>query len=360
MFSDSEYMEHALALAERGRGWCSPNPMVGCVIVREGVMVGAGWHERAGGPHAEAQAYAACGDRDMTGATVYVTLEPCNHHGRTGPCADLLLAHKPARVVIGMADPNPDVCGGGAAMLREAGIRVDMGVCEEQARALNEMWLAHATTGKPFVTAKCAMTLDGKIATRAGHSRWVTGDAARAHVHRLRHGHDAILVGSRTVMLDNPRLTTRLPDGAGRHPVRVILDAGDYLSETAAVFSVPREAPTWVAATEDRAYPFADETLVLPAGAGGVDMNALVDALGARGVTSLLIEGGGATLASAFQAEVVHKVCFFVAPKIVGGREAITPVEGEGVELMADALRVGALKATSVGEDILLSGYVET
>ena len=359
MQSDTEYMRRALALAARGRGWCSPNPMVGCVVVRNGVIFGEGWHEQAGAPHAEVNAYTSCGGADTADATVYVTLEPCNHQGRTPPCADLLLERKPARVVIAMDDPNPHVRGGGAARLRDAGIRVDTGVCEEEAHRLNEAWIAHAKTGVPFVTAKCAMTLDGKIATRAGHSRWVTGEAARAYVHELRHAHDAILVGSRTVMLDNPRLTTRLPGGDGRHPVRVILDAGEYLAEAAAVFAPPREAPTWVATTQNRDYPFADETLVLPEGPQGVDMLALCRALGERGITSLLMEGGGATLASAFQAGVVNKVCFFVAPKIVGGREAITPVEGEGVADMEEALRVAELRASALGDDILLEGYVD-
>jgi diaminohydroxyphosphoribosylaminopyrimidine deaminase / 5-amino-6-(5-phosphoribosylamino)uracil reductase len=360
MQSDSEYMRRALALAERGRGWCSPNPMVGCVIVRNGVILGEGWHERAGMPHAEVNAYAACGAADTSGATVYVTLEPCNHEGRTPPCTKLLLERKPARVVIAMSDPNPNVCGNGAAVLRDAGIRVDLGLLEAEARCLNEMWIAYTTTGLPFVTAKCAMTLDGKIATRAGHSRWVTGEAARRYTHEMRHAHDAILVGSRTVMLDNPSLTTRLPETNGRHPVRVILDAGEYLSETAAVFAAPKDAPTWVATTEDRDYPFADETLVLPAGPSGVDMAALARTLGERGIASLLIEGGGATLASAFEADIVNKVCFFVAPKIIGGHEAITPVEGVGAEHMDDALHITDMKATAVGKDILLSGYVKT
>ena len=246
----------------------------------------------------------------------------------------------------------------GATVLREAGISVDVGVLEEEAQRLNETWLTYTTTGLPFVTAKCAMTLDGKIATRSGYSRWVTGEAARCYTHQMRHTHDAILVGSRTVMLDNPSLTTRLPGENARHPVRVILDAGEYLSETAVVFATPKEAPTWVAATEKRDYPFADETLLLPAGSGGVDMAALVRTLGEKGITSLLIEGGGATLASAFEADIVDKICFFVAPKIIGGHEAITPVEGNGIETMDDALLIRELEAMPLGEDILLSGYV--
>ncbi len=358
MNSDHIYMERALALAAQGRGWTNPNPMVGCVIVRDSIILGEGFHHRAGAPHAEAEAYAACGDADAAGAVVYVTLEPCAHHGRTPPCVDLLIARKPSRVVVAMTDPNPHVTGGGAEGLRAAGIRVDMGVCEAEARALNEAYIAFVQTGLPFVTAKCAMTLDGKIATRSGHSRWITGEAARRKTHELRHAHDAILVGSRTLIYDNPSLTARLPEGPGRHPIRIILDAGDYLSGDQAVFTERRDAPTWVAATSDRAYPFADETLQLPAGPGGVDMVALRAALGARGIGSLLIEGGGATLASAFAASIVDKVCFFVAPKIIGGRDAVTHVEGEGVATMNDAVLLDGLRARAVGEDVLLEGYV--
>lgn len=357
MLSDAAYMGRALALAERGRGWTSPNPMVGCVIVKGGVVLGEGWHQAHGRDHAEAEAYADCGGADTTGATVFVTLEPCNHHGNTPPCVELLIARAPARVVIAMSDPNPRVTGGGATRLRDAGIRVDMGLLEEEARRLNEMYLKYVATGLPFVTAKCAMTLDGKIATRSGDSRWVTGEAARRRVHELRHAHDAILVGSRTLMLDNPSLTTRLP-GEARHPVRIILDAGEYLSDDRAVFTAPRVAPTWVAATENRSYSFADETLVLPAGMGGVDMQFLARTLADRGITSLLIEGGGATLASAFAAGIVDKVCFFVAPKIVGGTAAITPVEGEGVALLRDATQLDRLRVEPVGDDVLIEGYV--
>lgn len=331
--------------------------MVGCIVVKDGVVLGEGWHQAAGKAHAEVAACSDCGDADTRGATVYVTLEPCNHHGRTPPCVELLLKRKPARVVIAMADPNPQVLGGGATRLRDAGIRVDVGLLEDEARLLNEVYVKYSTTGMPFVTAKCAMTLDGKIATRAGHSRWVTGIEARRRVHEMRHAHDAILVGSRTLMLDNPGLTARLPDKA-RQPVRIILDAGDYLSGDRAVFQGPRETHTWVATTADRSYPFADETLILPPGAGGVDMAALARTLGERGITSLLIEGGGATHASAFAAGIVDKVCFFVAPKIVGGAAAITPVEGEGVESLDDALHLEKMHAEAVGDDILLEGYV--
>ena len=359
MLSDMDYMTRALALAAHGRGWTSPNPMVGCVVVRDGVVLGEGWHHAAGRPHAEAEAYAACASADTRGAVVYVTLEPCNHHGRTPPCTELLIERCPARVVIAMTDPNPTVTGGGAEKLRNAGIHVQTGLLATQAARLNEAYVKHAVAGLPFVTAKCAMTLDGKIASRAGHSRWVTGEAARRRVHEMRHAHDAILVGSRTLMLDNPRLTARLPDAPTRHPIRVILDAGDYLSGDRAVFKTPREAPTWVATTEDRSYPFADETLALPPAKDGVDMVALARILGERGVTSLLIEGGGATLASAFNAGIVDKICFFIAPKIIGGAAAITPVEGEGIESMENALALEHMHTEMVGEDLLVEAYMK-
>jgi len=357
MQSDATYMSRALALAARGRGWTSPNPMVGCVIVRDGIVIGEGWHQRVGGPHAEVNAYAACGDADTAGACVYVTLEPCAHVGRTPPCVDLLLERRPGRVVVAMRDPNPKVTGGGIERLRDAGIRVDVGVLEAEALRLNEIFVKNMRTGLPWVTAKCAMTLDGKIATRSGNSKWVTGEAARLMTHHMRHAHDAILVGSRTVMLDDPSLTTRLPEG-GRNPVRVILDAENYLTGDRAVFAEGRQGPTWVATSDATDYPFADDVLRLPPGPGGVDMKALVCELAARGITSLLIEGGGATLAAAFEAGIVDKVCFFCAPKITGGCEAVTPVEGRGSETMDQSIALDSLRAIPVGEDVLMEAYV--
>lgn len=361
---DRQFMARALALAERGRGRTSPNPMVGCVVVRGGVVVGEGFHARAGGAHAEVAALeaarAALGDGPglLAGATVYVTLEPCTFQGRTPPCVDLFLEHRPDRVVVACEDPNPRVAGRGIAQLRAAGIAIDVGVLEAEARRLNEVFAKYITTRRPFVVAKCAMTLDGKIATRTGHSRWVTGEAARRRVHELRDQVDAILVGSRTVMLDDPSLTTRLEDRQGKDPVRIVLDADEYLDAGRRVFHVESEAPTWVAVTQDRDYPGAAELLRMPASGEGVDMAALMDELGRREITSLLIEGGGTTLASAFDAGIVDKVLFFVAPKIVGGRDAVSPVEGFGRATMDDAIPLDDLKAEAVGEDLLITAYV--
>ena len=356
MPTDRDYMERALALAERGRGRTSPNPMVGCVVVRDGAVIGEGCHERAGDAHAEVNALRDAGD--VTGATVYVTLEPCCHEGKTPPCVDLLKARKPARVIAAMEDPNPLVSGRGIEALRGAGVAVELGLMEEEARRLNEVFVKYVTTGMPFVIAKCGMSLDGKIATRRGDSRWVTGEASRLLVHRLRNEVDAILIGSRTVMLDDPSLTARLTDMDTRDPIRVILDAGEYLDGDRRVFQLESEAPTWVATPVGGVCEAADAVLHVPGDNGGIDMQALMKELASREVTSVLIEGGGTTHASAFEAGVVDKVMFFVAPKIIGGREAVSAVEGLGIEQMSEAIMLNDMTATPVGHDILIEAYV--
>ena len=356
MPTDREYMERALALAERGRGRTSPNPMVGCVVVQGERIIGEGFHETAGGPHAEVNALRAAGN--ISGATVFVTLEPCAHNGKTPPCVDLFREHRPTRVVTAMVDPNPLVSGRGIAALRAMGVEVDVGLLEAEARRLNEVFVKHVTTRSAFVIAKCAMSLDGKIATRTGDSRWVTGETARAYVHRLRNEVDAILVGSRTVMLDDPSLTTRLPEGKIKDPIRIILDADEYLSPDKRVFRHESPAPTWVAVPEGRTAQGADEVLEIPRAEGGLDMRVLMRELGRRNVTSVLIEGGGATLASAFEAGIVDKVMFFVAPKIIGGKDAVSSVGGAGVNSMSEAIILRDMKATPIGEDLLIEAYV--
>lgn len=357
MGEDSTFMARALELAAKGRGQTSPNPMVGCVVVRDGRIVGEGYHHKAGEPHAEVNAVKAAGT--VRNATLYITLEPCCHHGRTPPCTDLLISEKPARVVVAMPDPNPVVSGKGIFELRNAGITVDVGVLEDEARRLNEVFCKYIVTQMPFVIAKCGMSLDGKIATRTGDSKWVTGEESRAMVHRIRNEVDAILVGSRTVMIDDPSLTTRIREEKGKDPVRIILDADNYLDPAARVFRKESNAPTWVAVPDERNIEGADEVLRISPGLGGLDMRLLMRELASREITSVLIEGGGTTLASAFGAGIVDKVMFFVAPKIIGGREAITAVEGEGIARMNEAIALERMQATPVGEDILLEAYVK-
>lgn len=357
MDADETYMRRALDLAAKGRGRTSPNPMVGCVVVRNGDVVSEGFHEMAGGPHAEVNALRAAGD--VSDATVYVSLEPCCHHGKTPPCVDLLREKRPKRLVAAMEDPNPRVSGQGIAALRDAGVDVTVGVLESEARRLNEAFIKYVTTGLPFVIAKVGMSLDGKIATRAGHSKWVTSEASRIKVHELRDAVDAILVGSRTVMLDDPSLTTRLPDRVGKDPVRVILDSEDYLDTNCKVFRNESNAPTWVAVAEARDVPCAAEVLTVGTRESGLDLMELMRHLGQREIVSVLIEGGGTTHASAFEAGVVDKVMFFIAPKIVGGRDAISAVEGEGVELMSDAVELTDMTVSKVGPDLLVEAYVK-
>lgn len=365
--NDDKYMRLALTLAEQGRGFTSPNPMVGAVVVRDGKVVGQGWHRRAGGPHAEVHALDDAGEK-ARGAVLYVTLEPCNHTGRTPPCTGKILASGVSRVVVAMADPNPHVTGGGNAALKAHGIEVVCGVLADQARRQNEVFVKNITTGRPFVVAKCAATLDGRIATRTGDAHWVTGPAARAMVHRLRHELDAIMVGIGTVMADDPQLTTRLPDAAGilgKDPVRLILDTHLRISPTARVLRLDSTAETLIICgdlvpSERQRDITRTGVVVLPVATtdGRIDLTALMGRLADRGITGLLIEGGARVLASALTSGIVDKALFFYAPKILGGDDGVPICAGSGPERMADCLRLHEVTHHRVGEDILVEGYL--
>ena len=361
---DEHYMKMALELAARARGRTSPNPMVGAVVVKDGAVIGKGYHQRAGTPHAEIHALRDAGE-DAAGATLFVTLEPCCHHGRTGPCSEAVIQARVARVVVAMADPNPLVSGGGIQRLKAAGIEVDCGVLESEAVALNEVFIKYITTRMPFVLAKAAMSLDGKIATRTGKSKWITGPEARAYGHRMRDWYEAILVGVGTVLADNPSLTTRLPGGGGRDPVRVILDSRVRAPLSAKVFSRRHSKATAIVATTSQAPPGRLAELesagvkVLVAGEGpSVDIKVLFKKLAAMEITSVLIEGGAAVHASALEAGVVDKVAWFVAPKIIGGAGAPGPVGGRGVEDPSQAVALDRLEIKRLGEDFCLEGTV--
>ncbi len=358
-------MQRALALAEKGRGFVSPNPLVGAVIARDGEIIAEGFHRRFGGPHAEIEALGAA-TADVTGSTMYVTLEPCCHHGKTPPCTNAIIEAGIARVVMAMEDPHPLVAGKGRKTLEAAGIKVESGLLEERASKLNESFVKFATTGFPFFIAKAAMTLDGKIATRTGDSRWITGEQARGLVHRLRAEVDAIMVGSGTVEADDPLLTTRNLPGKGRDATRIIVDGDAKLSPERRVFHVESAAPTLVVVKTDA--PPQRKSALAASGAelveieprnGKVDLAKLAKSLGERGIASVMIEGGGGLLAAVFEAGIVDKALFFIAPKIFGGKDAPTPVGGSGAARVAEAIHLAGLSVEKIGEDILIEGYVK-
>lgn len=363
--NDQHFMQMALGLAVKGEGFTSPNPMVGAVVVKDDKVVGSGFHETVGGPHAEVNALSAAG-KLAAGSTLYVTLEPCNHTGRTPPCTEKILSAGISRVVVAMPDPNQHVTGGGSEYLKQCGLEVISGVCEQQARKQNEAFIKYITTAKPFVIAKCAATLDGRIATRTGDSKWVTGEAARRHVHRLRHAVDAIMVGINTVNRDDPSLTTRLEDRRANDPIRIILDTHLSIEPHARVLQQDSAVDTIVVAG-----PGAEQnkkTVLEKAGArvieaplknSRIDLASLMQQLGAMGITSLLVEGGGRVLASAFKAGVVDKVLFFYAPKILGGDDGVPICSGPGPELMSQSLSIKDISVLRFDDDILIEGYVE-
>ena len=363
--SDYKYMKQALELAEKGRGWTSPNPMVGAVVVKDGQIVGRGYHQRVGGLHAEVNAIDDAGEW-ARGATIYVTLEPCNHFGRTPPCTRKIIDAGIRRVVVAMTDPNPGVQGGGSQYLQDQGIEVATGICEKEARVLNEGFITWVTTGRPFVIVKCAATLDGRIATRTGDSRWVTGPASREFVHRIRHGVDGIVVGVETVKKDDPSLTTRLDGETGSDPTRIILDTHLSIPLTAKMLNPVSNTRTWVVcgadAPADRRTALENTGVRVISAAlesGRIDLSALMKQLGAMEITSLLIEGGGTVIGSAFAAEIVDKICFFYAPKILGGDDGVPICRGAGPENMKQSIAIHDLSVFRFDADVMIQGYLK-
>lgn len=355
--NDQEYMRRAIDLARQGAGWTAPNPMVGAVIVKEGRIIGEGYHRKCGDLHAERNAFASLTE-PAQGATLYVTLEPCCHHGRTPPCTEAIIQHGIGRVVIGSRDPNPLVSGKGAALLRQHGVTVEEDFLQAECDELNPVFFHYITTGRPYVVMKYAMTLDGKIATRTGASKWITGEAARQHVHGLRGRYSAILAGIGTVLEDDPLLNCRIP--GGHQPVRVIADSHLRLPLDCQIVKTAAEYRTIVACADgpaEKETALRDlglEVLRLPDPEGRVDLRALMAHLGREQIDSVLIEGGGQLHEAALRAGIVNHVCAYVAPKLFGGAAAKTPVEGQGVETPDAGVTLKGLHLTQLGEDLLL------
>lgn len=356
---DTRYMRMALGLALKGAGRTSPNPMVGAVLVCGRSVVATGYHRRAGGAHAEIVALKRAGAR-AKGATLYLNLEPCNHFGRTPPCADAVIRAGVKRVVVGLADPNPLVSGRGIRKLRQAGIQVEVGLLREECRRLNEAFCKYITRRLPFVILKLAASLDGKIATSTGDSRWITDEAARRHVHSLRNQVDAVLVGAGTVIADDPQLTCRIP--GGRNPLRVIVDGHLRIPTTARLLREPGKtivvAGPRVPLRKMRAIERCGaEVWRFPLSDGAVRFTSLLRELGKRGIVSVMIEGGAATAARALQEKVVDKICFFYAPKIIGG-DGKSMIETLEVGKISQSRQINNLAVQRLGKDLLVTGYL--
>jgi diaminohydroxyphosphoribosylaminopyrimidine deaminase/5-amino-6-(5-phosphoribosylamino)uracil reductase len=357
------YLRQALRLARQGSGRTSPNPLVGAVVVRGGQVVGAGYHQKAGGPHAERIALAQAG-RKARGATLYVTLEPCNHTGRTPPCTEAILESGVKKVVFGMEDPNPRVAGGGGPYLRSRGIEVSGGLLERECRAINEVYLKWVTTGIPFVTLKAALSLDGKIATRSGDSKWISNEQSRARVHRLRSRVDGILVGIGTVLADDPLLTPRPSRTITRTPLRVIVDPQLRIPLPARLFSDP--GPVLIAAAEGAPKRKAAalqrkgvDLVLFPNRGGRFDLKALLAYLGRKEVTGLLVEGGSEIFSSFLSEGLADRVWLFYAPILIGGQSAKGMIGGPGVATVAEALKLERLRWQSLGGDFFVEGYLK-
>ena len=361
-----DYMKQALSLAKLALGQVSPNPAVGAVVVKDGEVIGQGYTQPPGSWHAEVMALKQAGEK-ARGGVMYVTLEPCCHQGLTPPCTQAIIDAGIAEVNLAMIDPNPLVSGRGECQLEKEGIRTYVGEHEAEAREINEAYIKHIATGMPFIIAKFAVSLDGKIATRNSDSEWITGIEARKYVHYLRYTTDAIMVGANTVIVDDPRLTCRYGGTGGqvrKQPLRVIVDGRGRIPSDAQIFSVPGKVLMAVGNLVDNdkkksLTQAGAEILELPSDGGRVALEELFKTLGKREITSVLVEGGGILLGSLFDYGLVDKVIAFIAPIIIGGQEAKTAVAGEGVDKVIDAIKLEHINVEKFGEDLMISGYVK-
>ena len=361
MKNDEYYMRLAIDLAESAKGKTNPNPLVGAVIVKNDRIVGTGLHRKAGEPHAEVHAFTMAGEHAKD-ATLYVTLEPCSHYGKTPPCAELVKSSGVKRVVVAMQDPNPSVAGRGIKLLRDHGITVEVGVLEEEAKKLNERFIHNMLTETPFVISKFAMTLDGKIATHNGHSKWITGQTAREHVHELRDQVDAILVGVNTVKKDNPMLTTRLSHRKGKNPIRIVIDRHLGTPLDSHVCNTVDARTIIITSKHNRGMiepyeQYGVEFVFVEESNSRLDFQEAMKELYKLGITDILVEGGASIHAAFLRSGLIHKVLAYVAPKILGGKNSLSTFTGPDVETIDDAMQLQFEEVQKLGNDLLLIAY---
>lgn len=361
----NNYMKRALELAKLGMGHVNPNPLVGSVIVKDEKIIGEGYHEFYGGPHAEINAFKNSTD-DVKSATMYVTLEPCSHYGKTPPCVNAIIENRIKKVVVAMEDPNPLVAGRGIQILRDNGIEVEVGILEKEAKKLNEIFIKYITRKIPFCILKTAMTLDGKIASQIGDSKWITNEISRKYVHELRHMVSGIMVGIGTVFKDDPILTTRLENKKGYNPTRIIVDSKLRIPLNSKVLDKNLEGNTIIATTEladkeniNIIEEMGASVILTPIKDERVDIHYLMKALGERKIDSVLLEGGSTLNYTALNEGIVDKVISFIAPKILGGSNAKTPVGGEGIKYVKDAISLHNIEILKFQDDIMIQGYIK-
>ncbi|WP_282804528.1 bifunctional diaminohydroxyphosphoribosylaminopyrimidine deaminase/5-amino-6-(5-phosphoribosylamino)uracil reductase RibD [Clostridium tetani] len=359
---DEIYMKRAIGLAHFGEGHVNPNPLVGAIIVKDGKVIGEGYHKKFGEAHAEIEAFKSCKE-DPKGGILYVNLEPCSHYGKTPPCVESIIKKGIKKVVIGMKDPNPLVAGKGIEILKKSGIEVEVGILEDECRKSNEIFIKYITQKKPFCILKWASTLDGKICSSIGDSKWITGEDSREYVHLIRNKVSSIMVGVNTIIKDNPSLTTRLEDIKGVNPIRIIVDSKGRTPLDARIFK--EEGDTFIVTTyqiQEKKIKDLEKVgakiIITREKDGRVDLKYLVNYLTEINIDSILLEGGGTLNYSALKEGIVDKVLMFIAPKILGGENSKTPVEGEGIKYVKDCIKLKDLSIKNFKEDILIEGFI--
>lgn len=362
--SDEKFMKLALSLAEKGRGYVNPNPLVGAVIVKDGKVIGEGYHTAFGKPHAEIEAINSATE-DIKGATMYVTLEPCCHQGKTPPCTEAIIKNQLARVVVATTDPNPLVSGSGIEKLKQSNIEITVGVLEERAKIQNEVFIHYMTTNLPFTILKYAMSLDGKIACHTGDSKWITSEKSRTDVHRLRSSVSAVVTGIGTILSDDASLNVRLVDSKGREPHRIVVDSAARISLDAKILNLDSKSDTYIAVTEAasdeklrKLEDYGAKIIMTKSKDGKVDLEELWKELGFLGMDSILIEAGEQLSAALLEAKLVNKIRAYIAPKIIGGTNAKSPIGGYGASSMSEVINLKSMNVTHIENDFVVEGYL--